>query len=38
MLKILSYVMTFMAGSIITLFIHCALILAKEADEKIEKK
>ena len=36
MLRILSYVITFVAGGIITLVLHCALILAKEADENIE--
>lgn len=38
MLKILSYVGTFMAGGIITLFLHCCLILAKDADKHLEDK
>lgn len=33
MLKILSYIGTFMAGGLITLFFHCCLILAKASDE-----
>ena len=37
MLRILSYVGTFIAGGIITLFFHCCLILAKKEDENIEK-
>lgn len=37
MLKILSYLGTFIAGGIITLVFHCMLIIAKESDEKIEK-
>ena len=34
MLKILSYLGTFMAGGIITLVFHCMLIVAKEDDER----
>lgn len=36
MLRVLSYIGTFMAGGMITLFLHCALILASKADEHIE--
>ncbi len=36
MLRVLSYIGTFMAGGMITLFLHCALILAKESDKHIE--
>lgn len=35
-MRILSYIITFMAGGLITLFLHCALILAKESDKHIE--
>ena len=38
MLKILSYIGTFMAGGLITLFLHCALIIAKESDKDIINK
>lgn len=38
MLKLISYILTFMAGGTITLFLHCALILAKESDKNIEDK
>ncbi len=34
MLRILSYILTFMAGGIMTLIFHCMVIVAKEADEK----
>ena len=37
-LKILSYIITFIAGGIVTLILHCALILAKQADEHIENQ
>jgi len=33
MLQILSYIGTFIAGGLITLVIHCCLILAKKSDE-----
>lgn len=36
MLKILSYVGTFMAGGMITLFLHCCLILAKDSDKNLK--
>ena len=38
MLRILSYIGKFMAGGIITLMLHCALILASKSDEHIEFK
>ena len=34
MLKILSYISVFMLGSIITLFLHCCLIVAKSSEDK----
>lgn len=38
MLRVISYIATFMAGGILTLFLHCALILAKRSDENIENQ
>lgn len=38
MLKILSYISVFMLGSIITLFLHCCLIVAKSSEDKDKDK
>lgn len=36
-MKILSYILTFFAGGIVTLIAHCCLILGKKEDESLEK-
>ena len=38
MVTILSYIGTFIAGGLFTLFLHCCLILSKESDMDIEDK
>lgn len=38
MVTVLSYIGTFIAGGLFTLFLHCCLILSKESDMDIEDK
>ena len=37
MIIILSYIGTFIAGGLFTLFLHCCLITGKDADNDIQK-
>lgn len=34
MLRVLSYIITFLAGSAITFLLHCCVIMAKDSDNK----
>lgn len=37
MITVLSYIGTFIAGGLFTLFLHCCLIIDKDADNDIQK-
>ncbi len=37
MITVLSYIGTFIAGGLFTLFLHCCLIIGKDADNDIQK-
>ena len=38
MITVLSYIGTFIAGGLFTLFLHCCLIIGKDADNDIQKQ